>query len=164
MQYRTEGMSAGKFYTFWFERNLQGDIVAVYNESGTKVYTYQYDAWGNCTATPVSSIGANIYAQYNPFATKAIGFGSGFYSQSAPFQDSLELMKLDGSLKGLPGSAAGEFINRFRNAREFLSMPTSKMGYFISYGFAAIAVGNTIYSCFASNPAKRAAKRGYSLK
>ena len=97
-------------------------------------------------------------------ATKAIGFGSGFYSQSAPFQDSLELMKLDGSLKGLPSSAAGEFINRFRNAREFLSMPTSKMGYFISYGFAAIAVGNTIYSCFASNPAKRAAKRGYSLK
>ncbi|UKI12689.1 MAG: hypothetical protein L6V84_08525 [Oscillospiraceae bacterium] len=26
--------------------------------------------------------------------------------------------------------------------------------------FAAIAVGNTIYSCFASNPAKRAAKGG----
>ncbi len=73
-------------------------------------------------------------------------------------------MKLDGSLKGLPSSAAGEFINRFRNAREFLPMPTSKMGYFISYGFAAIAVGDTIYSCFASNPAKRAAKRGYSLK
>ena len=97
-------------------------------------------------------------------ATKAIGFGSGFYSQSAPFQDSLELMKLDGSLKGLPSSAAGEFINRFRNAREFLSMPTSKMGYFISYGFAAIAVGDTIYSCFASDPAKRAAKRRYSLK
>ena len=102
-----------------------------WNDSGEKVCTYTYDAWGNCTATPVSSIGTNIYAQYNPFATKAIGFGSGFYSQSAPFQDSLELMKLDGSLKGLPSSAAGEFINRFRNAREFLSMPTSKMGYIL---------------------------------
>ena len=67
MQYRTTSMAKGDFYTFWFEKNLQGDIVAVYNESGTKVYTYQYDAWGNCTATPVSSIGSNIYAQYNPF-------------------------------------------------------------------------------------------------
>lgn len=96
--------------------------------------------------------------------TKAAGFGSGFYSQSAPFQDSLELMKLDGSLRGLPSSAAGEFVNRFKNAKEFLSMTTSKSSFVISYGFAAIAVGNTIYSCFTSDPVARAESLGYALK
>ena len=67
MQYRTESMSAGKFYTFWFERNLQGDIVAVYNEDGVKVCTYTYDAWGNVTLTWVNSLATNLYAVYNPF-------------------------------------------------------------------------------------------------
>jgi hypothetical protein len=27
------------------EKNLQGDIVAVYNENGVKVIGYTYDAW-----------------------------------------------------------------------------------------------------------------------
>jgi len=51
MQYRTSSMAEDVFYTFWFEKNLQGDIVAVYNSAGTKVVSYTYDAWGNCIAT-----------------------------------------------------------------------------------------------------------------
>lgn len=47
MQYRRSSMAAGEFYTFWFEKDLQGDIVAVYNSSVTKVISYTYDAWGN---------------------------------------------------------------------------------------------------------------------
>ncbi|MCQ2428303.1 MAG: hypothetical protein MJ137_07910 [Clostridia bacterium] len=96
--------------------------------------------------------------------TKVAGFGSGFYSQSAQFQDSLELMRLDGSIRGLPSIAAGECINRFKNAGEYLSMPTSKSSFFISYGFAALNVVNTINSCFSSNPVVRAEKRGYVLQ
>ena len=89
MQYRTTSMAKGDFYTFWFEKNLQGDIVAVYNESGTKVYTYQYDAWGNCTATPVSSIGSNIYAQYNPFRYRGYYYDSelGMYYLQSRYYD-----------------------------------------------------------------------------
>ena len=97
-------MSAGKFYTFWFERNLQGDIVAVYNESGTKVYTYQYDAWGNCTATPVSSIGANIYAQYNPFRYRGYYYDSElgmYYLQSRYYDPAIgRFINSDGQLNG----------------------------------------------------------------
>lgn len=33
MQYREPAMAQGVFYTYWFEKNLQGDIVAVYNEA-----------------------------------------------------------------------------------------------------------------------------------
>ena len=70
MQYRTTSMAKGDFYTFWFEKNLQGDIVAVYNESGTKVYTYQYDAWGNCTVSTESGATTSqkrIVRTLNPF-------------------------------------------------------------------------------------------------
>ena len=316
-RYRTPSYASGVFDGYFFEKNLQGDIIAIYNQSGTKLVSYTYDAWGDTTTTYRNG-GGSTAARFNPFRyrgyyfdsetgfyylqsryynptwgrfisadetsylgvgnailsynlfaycannpimcvdptgtfswgklaaivavtavvavsvvatvatfgaasvagtiaitsaitiaakatevavlqgkkssqdgdstveviddmvntvfdyggdiigltpyTKAAGFGSGFYSQSVPFQDSLELMKLDGSLRGLPSSAAGEFVNRFKNAKEFLSMPTSKVSFAVSYGFAAIAVGNTIYSCFTSDPVARAESLGYALK
>ena len=52
---------------FFFEKNLQGDIVAIYNSQGTKIGTYTYDAWGNVTVTThTSGIEATI-ARNNPF-------------------------------------------------------------------------------------------------
>ena len=44
MQYRTSSYSQNVFDTFYFEKNLQGDIIAVYNASGTKVVSYIYTA------------------------------------------------------------------------------------------------------------------------
>ena len=66
MQYRTSSYAENVFDTFYFEKNLQGDIVAVYNSSGTKLVTYKYDAWGNHT-TAYSNGGNTTGAQYNPF-------------------------------------------------------------------------------------------------
>lgn len=52
------------------KRNLQGDIVAIYNEDGEQICTYTYDAWGNCTvSTPSSTTGVDysMVHTYNPF-------------------------------------------------------------------------------------------------
>ena len=46
MMYRNSTYPSDTFDTFWFEKNLQGDIVAVYDEDGTKLISYTYDAWG----------------------------------------------------------------------------------------------------------------------
>ena len=46
MQYHASSYAAGQVDVYWFERNLQGDIVAVYDASGTKLISYTYDAWG----------------------------------------------------------------------------------------------------------------------
>ena len=35
--------------TYYFLRNLQGDVIAIYDTTGNKVVEYSYDAWGNCT-------------------------------------------------------------------------------------------------------------------
>ncbi len=67
MQYRNDTTSTGTFYTFWFEKNLQGDVIAVYNSSGTKCLSYVYDAWGNVTPTPHNLADSNENASLNPF-------------------------------------------------------------------------------------------------
>ena len=37
--------------TYYFRRNLLGDVIGIYDTSGAKVAGYAYDAWGNCTIT-----------------------------------------------------------------------------------------------------------------
>ena len=67
MQYRTEADGAGIFEEYWFEKNLQGDIVAVYDGEGTKLISYTYDAWGNFTTTYHNGCTSSHHANLNPF-------------------------------------------------------------------------------------------------
>jgi len=53
------GTSSSSPVTYYFLRNLQGDVVAIYNTSGTRIVEYAYDAYGNCTV---------IYAQNTALA------------------------------------------------------------------------------------------------
>ena len=46
MQYHGADYATDVWDTYWFEKNLYGDIVAVYNQAGTKLVSYKYDAWG----------------------------------------------------------------------------------------------------------------------
>ena len=63
MCYRKSTYFDVEFDRYFFEKDLFGNIVAVYNDSGTKVASYCYDAWGNCTVlTNTNGIGT-----MNPF-------------------------------------------------------------------------------------------------
>lgn len=53
---------SGTTSTYYFQRNLLGDVIGIYNTSGTKVGGYAYDAWGNCTIT----LNTNGIATRNP--------------------------------------------------------------------------------------------------
>ena len=48
---------------YFYRRNLQGDVTAIYNSSGSKVGEYAYDAWGNCT---ILSGASNDLVSNNP--------------------------------------------------------------------------------------------------
>ncbi len=50
--YTAGGVNKGAYY---FQRNLQGDIIAIYNTSGSKVVEYSYDAYGNCSITSATT-------------------------------------------------------------------------------------------------------------
>ena len=45
MEYTLNGATS----RYYFQRNLQGDVVAIYNANGVLKVKYLYDAWGNCT-------------------------------------------------------------------------------------------------------------------
>ena len=66
IQYHAASYDDGVWDVYWFENNMQGDVVAVYNESGTKLVSYKYDAWGNFTTTYHNG-GASTKAADNPF-------------------------------------------------------------------------------------------------
>ena len=45
--------------------NIRGDIIGIYDSTGTRVVTYVYDAWGRILST--TGTGANTIGVYNPF-------------------------------------------------------------------------------------------------
>ena len=49
--------------TFYFDKNIKGDVIGIYNSSGTRIANYSYDAWGNCTT---KTLVANSFIAYNP--------------------------------------------------------------------------------------------------
>ena len=57
-------LDATNFDVYWFEKNLQGDVVAIRNESGQILVTYTYDAWGNFTTTYING-GEDTTVVYN---------------------------------------------------------------------------------------------------
>ena len=50
---------------YYFYKNLQGDVIAITDDTGATVAKYTYDAWGKCTIVSDTS-GINI-ANVNPF-------------------------------------------------------------------------------------------------
>ncbi len=88
MLYRTNSYAADTYDIFYFEKNLQGDIIAIYNASGTKLVGYTYDAWGNCTTTYYNG-GGSTAAQYNPFRYRGYYFDSelNFYYLNSRYYD-----------------------------------------------------------------------------
>ena len=89
MMYRTTSYAKDVWDTFWYEKNLQGDIIAIYNASGTKVATYTYsDAWGNHSVS-YSNGGGSTGAQYNPFRYRGYYYDSdlGMYYLQSRYYD-----------------------------------------------------------------------------
>ena len=56
---------------FYYQRNLQGDVVAIYNANGVKQAGYAYDAYGNCKI--VNSTNINL-ANTNPIRYRGYYF------------------------------------------------------------------------------------------
>ena len=56
-----DGNAAAQAY--YYQKNLQGDVIAIYDTTGAVQAKYSYDAWGNCTVT--NSTNSRL-ANYNP--------------------------------------------------------------------------------------------------
>ena len=78
--------NSGTVKTYYYEKNLQGDIVGIMNEAGYKVVSYTYDAWGN-PYSPVYVYHSGVSAtdrdnvELNPFRYRGYYYDSetGYY-------------------------------------------------------------------------------------
>ena len=67
MQVRSLSSSSSTWTPYWYEKNLQGDIVAIYNNAGTKLASYTYDAWGSHVVNYTNGGGSITAIVNNPF-------------------------------------------------------------------------------------------------
>ena len=71
---------------YYYQKNIQGDILRIYNDSGTLYAEYSYDAWGKCTI----KTNVNNIATINPFRYRGYYFDTetGLYYLNARYYDS----------------------------------------------------------------------------
>ena len=104
------GSNAG-WSAFWFEKNLQGDIVAVYDQNGNKSVSYTYDAWGNFTTTYHNGASSSSIAAKNPFRYRGYYYDAdlGLYYVSSRYYDSIigRWINADNVIAGVAGEILG---------------------------------------------------------
>ncbi len=66
MQYHGASYAEDIWDVYWYEKNIFGDIVAVYDETGTKLISYEYDAYGRWWSMQHNG-GYSTTAYNNPF-------------------------------------------------------------------------------------------------
>ncbi len=72
---------------YWFVKNLQGDVVAIRDNTGYDVVRYNYDAWGKMSLQRDNS-GTNLW-RVNPFQYRGYWFDweTGFYYLQSRYYD-----------------------------------------------------------------------------
>ena len=91
MSYRNASYAEGVFDTYVFEKNILGDIVAVYDINGVKLVSCRYDAWGNFTTMYHNGTTSNSIAARNPFKYRGYYYDKdlGLYYLQTRYYDSV---------------------------------------------------------------------------
>ena len=55
---------SGDSNTYYYDRNIRGDVISIYDTNGNLKVKYNYDAWGNCTVS--SETNDYVLARVNP--------------------------------------------------------------------------------------------------
>ncbi len=96
---------------YYYEKNMQGDIVRVYNSDGVSLVSYVYTAWGEITSTTYHNSGANTTVTNNPFRYRGYYYDRdlGLYCTSTRYYDSNigRWISPDSVMSGVGGDISG---------------------------------------------------------
>ena len=115
LKYRNTTYAEGMYDCFFFEKNFLGDIVAIYDENGVKLGTYNYDAWGNFTivngSATVGTFAYDILHTYNPFRYRGYYYDveTGLYYLQSRYYNAEwgRFISSDGVISGVGGKLLG---------------------------------------------------------
>ena len=87
-RYRLNTYADDVWDTYWYVKNVQGDIVEIYSSAGVKLVTYKYDAWGKTTVA-YSNNGASTTAVKNNLTYRGYYYDSylGLYYLQSRYYD-----------------------------------------------------------------------------
>ena len=87
-KYRTPSYAEDVWDEYFYEKNLFGDIVAVYSASGIKLLSYNYNAWGAISITSYNNA-ISTTANKNPLKYRGYYYDSdlGFYYLQSRYYD-----------------------------------------------------------------------------
>ncbi len=153
--------------TYWFEKNLFGDIVAVYGNDGTKLISYTYDAWGNFTTTVHNDSASASIAEWNPFKYRGYYYDEdlGLYYLQTRYYDSTtgRFINADNMMSGVNGSLHGYnlYAYCFNNPVSLSDLSGNwpswsnifKGSSWLAIGITAVCVGVSVLTCGVATPA-----------
>ena len=87
-KFRRASYAEGEYDLYFYEKNLQGDVIGIYDETGTKVVEYIYNAWGEVTTNYLTTQSLTALYQ-NPFRYRGYYYDTitGFYYVSSRYYD-----------------------------------------------------------------------------
>ena len=110
MQYHAATSGEYEWEVYWYEKNLQGDIVAVYSDTGKLLISYKYTAYGMFWMSQ-SNGGFNTHAANNPFTYRGYYFDSdlNLYYLGTRYYDynTGRFVNADSMMSGASGSLEG---------------------------------------------------------
>ena len=149
---REHSYAEGVWDIFWYEKNLQGDVVALYNNSGTKLISYTYDAWGNILSKTSHNGGSSTRAWLNPILYRGYYYDSdiSLYVLGTRYYDPAigRFINADSVMSGASGSLQGN--NLYAYCFNNPVMLTDEDGNWPSWNDIKIILGN-IFGASASN-------------
>ena len=109
-KYRDSSYETDVWDVYWYEKNLQGDIVAIYDTIGTKLVSYAYNAWG-ITFINYYEDGENTTAIKNNLTYRGYYYDSDlelYYLQSRYYDSkTCRFINADALMSGVTGSLKG---------------------------------------------------------
>ncbi len=140
--------------TFYFGKNVFGDIVTVYSDDGDALVTYTYDAWGCVTAkahgtSAAQIIGALVALMFTPITYRGYNYDINtglYYLQSRYYNPAYgRFLNADSIIK--TGDIHGANIFAYCNNNPVMSVDYS--GLSASESFDKVAFTNIIFSVIA---------------
>lgn len=108
--YRESSYAKDEFDKYLFTKNLQGDILNIYNEEGIAVGGYAYNAWGQLCKI-WNEVGYEDIVNLNPFRYRGYYFDteSGFYYLNSRYYDpqTKRFINADNAISGIGGNIKG---------------------------------------------------------
>ena len=152
MQHRASTYAKGVYDIYWFEKNILGDVTAVWSDDGVRLISYVYDAWGD-TFTRYYNGGNNSTAKKNSMTYRGYYFDSDLqlYYLSTRYYDYVTgrfISPDDLSYLGANGDILS--YNLYAYCSNNPIMFTDPSGHSIIAVIAALVVAGTIIGAVAS--------------